>query len=289
MIVQKNRYLEAATALLGSKKRAEAMLQTLESRTPESYQFVSHSTDPIEASLLLLHNAGATTTCLVTPPKSSSELEQMSDLILDGVQTLREGSTRLTQTVMAVDDRLLAQAYEAAGFTELAILSYMERMTNDTVHVPAKANVTFNSMVMATEEQIQHILLETYVDSLDCPGIHGLRLIQDIVDGHKSQGEYDPQLWTIAELEGVPVGVLLLNPISETESMELTYLGCTPNVRGRGVGDALVHLAIEQTATYGLPKIILAVDSDNTPALGLYSRWNFHTTHQRRTMIQKLY
>ena len=40
MIVQKNRHLEAATAILGSRRRAKALLHTLEPRTEGSFQFV---------------------------------------------------------------------------------------------------------------------------------------------------------------------------------------------------------------------------------------------------------
>jgi ribosomal protein S18 acetylase RimI-like enzyme len=289
MIVQKNRHLEAATAILGNKRQAKALLHTLEPRAGDSYQFVVMNRGQIDLALLLVHNAGETTTCLVTPPKMDGEIERTSKLIRTAIEPLRVGSIKLAQTLMEVDQPLLANAYEDAGFTKLAILTYMERSKSVKLDDVPSGKVTFVSMHERTDELLQTTLLESYIGSLDCPKIHGLRHIKDIVEGHRNQGAYDAQLWTIAELGGVPVGVLLLSPIPEATCMELSYLGVIPSARGKGVGDALMHLAIEQTSENGLSRIVLAVDSANSPAGALYQRWKFRATRQRLSMIQKLY
>ena len=289
MIVQKNRHLEAAIAILGSKSRAKSMLRTLENRIPGSFQFLCPEHGPRDYAILLLHNEGETATCLVSPPERPTEVLPISELVQLGMAELQERKTKLAQTIMAVDDRLLAQTFEQAGFHSLAVLTYMERISKNYGPVSSSPEITFESMDHLPDEVLQRVLQETYVDSLDCPKIHGIRSIQDIIKGHRAQGEYEPSLWTIAMRNHKPVGVLLLSPAPSAQCMELIYLGSTSDARGQGIGDAFMRLAVEQSATYGLSRIVLAVDVNNSHAIELYSRWNFHSTHQRQTMIRKLY
>ena len=240
-------------------------------------------------ALLLIHHAGATTTLLVTPPKSTEETQRISHLITTAIESLEGRPTRLAQTSIDVDDSLLEKAFQNAGFDTLTILTYMELSTAATSDETSNSKVSFVSMEDATDAELQTVLSKTYIGSLDCPKIHGLRHIEDIIEGHRNQGSYDAQLWNIAVLEGAPVGVLLLNPIPEATCMELSYLGVTPSTRGKGVGDAMMSLAIKQSAKFGLPRITLVVDSTNTPAITLYKRWNFLASRQRLSMIKKLY
>ncbi len=288
MIVQENRHLEAAIALLGNKRHAKALLQALEERDKSSYNFVVRDKKQVQESMLLLHNAGATTSCLVTPPKDPTQCRRITSLIEDGIQSLQGRNSTLAQTILGVDQPLLAEAFEHAGFTKLAILTTMDRLKSARLSKSTTNKLTFIPTSDVSETQIQTALQETYIDSLDCPKIHGLRHIRDIVEGHRGQGDHNAQLWTIAKLGDTTAGILLLNPVPNAGCMELAYLGTAPSARGIGVGDALVQLAIKQSQEYGLPKLTLAVDSENTPALRLYKRWNFLSIRQRLTMIRKL-
>ena len=223
---------------------------------------------------------------LLSQPMKSREL---AIFITTAIESLEGRPTRLAQAIIDVDDSLLEKAFQVAGFDKLTILTYMELSTSTTSDETPNANVSFVSMEDATDAELQTVLSNTYIGSLDCPKIHGLRHIEDIIEGHRNQGTYDAQLWSIAVLGGTPVGVLLLNPIPEATCMELSYLGVTPNARGRGVGDAMLNLAMKQSAEFGLPRITLAVDSTNTPAITLYKRWNFLASRQRLSMIKKLF
>jgi len=288
MILPKNRHLEAATAILGNKRHAKVLLQTLETRTLGSYHFLGSQRNHIESAALLIHNVGNTTTFLVTEPKTEGEVEKITKLIQASIETLKNRKIGLAQTVMETQQQLLFKAYENAGFHKLSILTYMERSKSAGVPLPPSTDVLFVSMEQTSDEVLQTTLENTYIGSLDCPKIHGLREIQDIVEGHRNQGLYDAQLWTIAQLEDEPVGVLLLSPLPEATCMELSYLGIIPSARGKGIGDALMSLAVKQSSEYGLPRIVLAVDCANSPATLLYKRWNFHTTRHRLSMIRQL-
>jgi|TARA_B100000959_G_scaffold287519_1_gene373434 ribosomal protein S18 acetylase RimI-like enzyme len=289
MIVQKNRHEEAATAVLGNKRRARALLDALHISNSSTFHFVARPNRIIQEAILFIHNAGATTTCLVTPPKKHKDVERISVLIKEGFETLKDRDVQLAQTIMENNEVLLTEAFSNAGFYKLAILTYMERTEAAPHFICVPTELTFTPSTNVSDAQIQDALLETYIESLDCPKIHGLRKIEDIVAGHRGQGIHDAQLWTIAELGNKLAGILLLNPVPEAGCMELAYLGCPPIARGKGTSDALMKLAIEQSAAYGLPRITLAVDSENAPAIRLYKRWNFRPTRERLTMIQELY
>ena len=290
MIVAKNKHLEAATALLGGKKhRAQSLLQSLNNRAGESYRFIATQNDAIESSVLVVINKGATATILATEPTTDSHVQNVGCLIEEGVQGLQGSGCSIAQAILPVDAEQYARSYSNAGFERLAILQYMERKRSSRQRVNHSCGAHFIPMTKQTDATLGSILMESYEGSLDCPMIQGLRDVQDIIDGHRGLGNYDPNLWTLAEVEGELVGALLLNAVPESKCMELAYLGVAPSARGKGLGDALVQRAVSQSNDCGFTKITLAVDGENLPAIHLYSRWGFGETGQRLTMICKLY
>src|SRR6185369_11999011 len=108
-------------------------------------------------------------------------------------------------------------------------------------------------------------ILRSYEGSLDCPALNGKRSIEDVIEGHKSTGIFDPALWHLATEHGEPRGVLILSPALHTESMELVYLGLSPEARHRGLADAFMRLAVKSTAQNQRKELSLAVDSRNAP------------------------
>jgi mycothiol synthase len=289
MIVAKNKHLEAATALLGGKKhRAQSLLQTLSIRPSDAYRFIAQQDDTIEAAVLVVMNKGATATILATEPTSGVHVNTVHSLIEESIEGLKGSGCSIAQAVLPVDAEPFARAYSKAGFECLATLKYMERKRSSKLNVNHKCEAKFIPMTNQPDATLGSILLDTYEGSLDCPRIHGLRNIADIIQGHRGMAHYDPSLWSLAEVHGNIVGSLLLNAVPESNCMELAYLGVAPAARGSGLGDAFVQRAIEQSNRRGFSKITLAVDGDNLPAINLYSRWGFGETGRRLTMICKL-
>ena len=290
MIVAENRQLEAAMALLGGKKhRAQSLLQTLDSRPGETYRFIANQDDEIDAAVLVVINKGATATILATAPTTDSSAQDIGRLIKESVEGLRGTGCSIAQAVLPIHDDKLSCSYLDAGFAELACLKYMERSRSSKQPAPHTCDVRFIPMTKQTDTILGSILLETYEGSLDCPKIHGLRKVQDIIDGHRGLDHHDANLWSLAKLDGKLAGVLLLNAVPESKCMELAYLGVAPWARNQGLGNALVQRAVEQTDDIGFSKITLAVDAENHPAISLYSRWRFGETGQRMTMVCQLY
>lgn len=289
MIVAKNKHLDAATAVVGGKKnRAQSLLRSLRTRPSETYHFVSHQNCETESAVLVVMNQGSTATIAASEPTSKMQVENICCLIQESIRGLRNSGCSIAQTVLPVNAELCKRAYSDAGFDDLATLQYMERKHPSKLHPYQRCGAVFRSMANQADVVLENILLETYKESLDCPLIHGLREINDIIQGHRSQDHYDPNLWSLAEINATPAGVLLLNISPEPDCVELAYLGVAPNARGIGLGDALVNRAVEQSIKLGCTKITLAVDSNNFPATSLYSRWGFRKTGTRAAMICRL-
>ena len=289
MIVAKNKHLEAATALLGGKKhRALSLLQSLSSRGGETYRFIAHGEDSIESSVLVVINKGSTATILATEPTTESHVQDVGCLIGESIRGLRGSGCSIAQAILPVDAEQYARSYSKVGFEKLAVLKYMERKRSSRQHVHHECGAHFIPMTKQSDPTLGSILMASYDGSLDCPMIHGLRDVQDIIDGHRGHGHHDPNLWSLAEVDGELVGALLLNAVTDSKCMELAYVGVAPSARGKGLGGAFVQRAVEQSNDYGFAKITLAVDGDNLPAIRLYARWGFCETGQRLTMIYKL-
>ena len=103
------------------------------------------------------------------------------------------------------------------------------------------------------DDTLGSILDASYEETLDCPGLCGLRRTQDIILGHKSSGRHDPDGWLLAKIDGVFAGAILLNHSREHNDIELVYLGLAPPVRGRGLGRLLLETQLATLLWFHLP------------------------------------
>jgi len=137
--------------------------------------------------------------------------------------------------------------------------------------------------------QFAQTVLASYRDSLDCPALNGLRHIDDVLDGHKASGVFDPKHWYLLLEEERPVGVLLLASSGrEAGIMELVYLGLPPEARGRKLGELLVRQAMAVVAAEGHQRLSLAVDARNIPALKVYYRHGMNRIASKLAMMRDL-
>jgi mycothiol synthase len=179
----------------------------------------------------------------------------------------------------------LADAIRMAGMERLAVLVYMRR------------DVSPREMVMPTlppdlewlhYRRLRHgkfarTIEATYQESLDCPGLSGIRTVDETITTHKHTGIFTPRAWHLAVRGNQPVGVCLVNNLRGVG--EIVYLGVVPEARGQDVGRALVTQAIRSTAVMGLPQAALAADIDNTPAMRLYESSGFREIRRRLAMF----
>jgi len=153
-----------------------------------------------------------------------------------------------------------------------------------TIVLPPSASLENFDDSPDARRALASLLEQTYADTLDCPGLAGLRRADEILEGHRRGGRFDPSLWTLLRLDGVAAGALLLNAASHLQVLELVYLGLIPSARGRGLGRSLIDHAISIAVARRVRSIMLAVDEENTPALRLYRAAGFRR-HARRAAL----
>lgn len=83
----------------------------------------------------------------------------------------------------------------------------------------------------------------------------------------------------VAVLDGRDVGMVRAAPHpTEPGTGELLSLWVGPDVRGRGVGEALVDVVVAWARDEGLRRVVLEVGDHNTAAIALYARKGFTPT-----------
>jgi ribosomal protein S18 acetylase RimI-like enzyme len=226
---------------------------------------------------------GAGHTAAVLPPRLIHWDEDLAAALFRAcaAHARRRHRARLIQTLLEPGgaDPAVA-ALERAGLVRLAMLVYMRRaVTEEDRRLPLSDEIVWRHYSRLRHRKFAETIGATYRDSLDCPGLRGLRTVHDAIRTHKHTGRFQSKHWHLAVLGRSPVGVVLVNELRGRG--ELAYLGVVPDVRGGGLGRDLVHRAIYEAAEMGLEDIGLAVDEDNTPAVRLYRAAGFEETHRR--------
>lgn len=222
------------------------------------------------------------------PPRSSYSSRSAS--LVAALQALQacawERSIVILQALVSPEDAASAAVLKRGGFRFLAELAYQDCLIATAPDSPRRCpGLRFVTYSPLTHPQFVETLDRTYVGSLDCPALTGVRETPDVLAAHQAAGVFDPRLWLLALHEQKPVGILLLSQVLSRPALEVVYMGVVADARGLGVGDALLDCAVTQCRRRGLDHLTLAVDAENTPALNLYARWGFFETARRRAWM----
>ncbi|MBK9126620.1 MAG: GNAT family N-acetyltransferase [Phycisphaerales bacterium] len=243
----------------------------------------------LRAALLALLPPGRTAVILVPPTTLSTiDADAQRNLTHAAVATLSARDLHFVQALIEPgdDDRRALLAH--GGLAPLTTLAYLERIAVFPWTDSPPQHFTWLSYNSHTHDEFERVVAESYVDSLDCPELAGLRPIADVLAGHRAAGPFDPALWSLARVAGEPVGCLLLTRIARGEIIEIVYVGVVPAWRRRGVGAALIQRAIEQARTLRVRRVTVAADARNTPAQQLYERFAFAPIGRREVLWRRV-
>jgi len=245
--------------------------------------------DEPKAVMLIVPGVGRTGMAFLSPIFDGPDSDTITNLARVACQTQDANQMRLIQVLLDPHQDIEIAALAGAGFTKLAQLLYMEcDIEAGMIPLELDEAVTCLHWSRRTNSCFKDIILASYQDTLDCPGLVGLRHIDDILAGHMAVGVFKPELWFALHAHGEPVAVMLLNLASHGAVMELVYLGVAPGWRGRGVGRKLLAHGLGLASQYGATSMALAVDRINKPALHLYRSMHFTSTSRRQAMIYVL-
>lgn len=233
---------------------------------------------------------GRTTMLLLSPVTRETLVPYQAALVGQMVATLDPQRVRMVQALLDTHQHNQRQSLVQAGFTHLANLAYMQR--ND-LERDDHARLGFPDTKLKVyhwSENNRQLFADaieaSYEQTQDCPGLLGLRHIDDVIAGHKSSGLFDPKMWFAVCRADQPVGVMLLNPLSGRNAVELVYLGLAVPYRRKGYAWRLMEYGMALSASRGAKAMLVAVDEDNAPAVRLYRRLDF-TVHGRKAALIK--
>ena len=216
------------------------------------------------------------------------------------VEHYQNRAVDLAQVLLDPGDTRAVAMFKRCRFEPLAELIYLDRDVRKGGDAPLPNGFAWDGYSPATHAEFARAVAATYEGSLDCPRLNGRRNIDDVIEGHKAAGEFDPKLWFLlrdrngssgsgsSAATGITAGVVLLNRSTRTDSLELVYLGLAPAYRGKQLGDAMMRHALHVASTIGARRLSLAVDSNNAPALRLYQRHGMTRLCSRVALLRDL-
>jgi ribosomal protein S18 acetylase RimI-like enzyme len=206
-------------------------------------------------------------------------------------------SVAIVQALPDPRDIWAVSAFMHAGFIRIADLAYRPHPgaplgTNVGDPVWPKGVTVRTVHGCAPGDPDRELLIEslerTYEDTLDCPGLCGLRSTSDVLDSHRASGRWDGRHWRLVFQDERPHGCLLLSQCPESHVIELVYLGLSPALRGRGLGRKLLQLGLSRVRGLDADHVTCAVDTRNAPALRLYEAFSFTISARRVALVQAI-
>lgn len=259
---------------------------------------------------LIVKGAGRTSITFLSEPPRNGEIGTPSEATADRAACLLAACTHLkskygdaVQVAQALPDPRDIWAIESfvlAGFTRVGDLQYLRRPWRSALGVGlSEIEPEVHVLPLSSVPQSEHnaVLLaaldSSYVDTLDCPELCGLRTTQDILDSHLATGSFVPELWWVVLQSGRPLGCVLFSPIPAQRAVELVYLGLAPELRGKGLSSRLLSMGIAQVKAhpmlqFGFEELTCAVDTRNIPARKIYERAGFSAFAERIAFVKTL-
>jgi ribosomal protein S18 acetylase RimI-like enzyme len=197
---------------------------------------------------------------------------------------LRQHRVTLAQEVLPLDAAEDIARARAAGY---AIEIHLVYLTADQSCFPAapEGALDWEAFEPSQTQRLAEVLDRTFVGTLDCAELNGVRSTLDAIAGYQASGQFRPRDWQFAKHQNQDVGCVLVNR-HDDHTAELVYLGLTPEARGKGWSRELVRRALWQARQAGCAVLSLAVDARNQPALSAYERAGFERFDARCVLLR---
>jgi mycothiol synthase len=219
---------------------------------------------------------------------------------------------RLIQTRLETDAGPEADLLQQCAFRHIADLLYLVSLSEEFPNA-APTELVFEPVGKAGEmgiseiqmKRLSEVIRRTYIETQDCPDIHGLRPVEDVLATYQNIGRFNPARWFVVRLGQSDIGCLILADHPDERNCELIYMGIVPEARGCGRGVEIVRYAqwlagkgserdqrdgknAEQNAESAIQRLVLAVDAANSPAIAMYAAAGFQTWDRRSVFLREI-
>lgn len=194
----------------------------------------------------------------------------------------------LAQAVLADSQFADAELLKATGFVRTTDLLFLVSRLESFPHGPPQTELQYESVQGSSWPRLAQVIGQSYSDTLDCPALNGVRNIDDVLEGYRHVGSFDPRNWFLIRHDDDDVGCLLLNDHPSLQQYELVYMGLVPHARGHGWGWQITRRAQWLTRRAGRCQLTLAVDLLNRPALNVYGTAGFEICDHRSVYFLRI-
>jgi ribosomal protein S18 acetylase RimI-like enzyme len=268
--------------------RLEAAAASLESgRDPSAGLFEARRGGRLVGAVLVQSHPGRTALVWVPGLVDGESVVTSTRLLESACRWLVEQGVREAHALLE-DNPEDEKTLHSAGFSYLADLLYMVSQHSDFPRSRPQGPLDFEPFSSADHDRLLQLVEATYEDTLDCPGLDGVRHTGDALAGYRATGVFSPSRWLIVRHQGHEVGCLLLADHPEQGNWELVYMGLKPAARGHGLGLHMTRHAQWLARQAGSPRLVLAVDAANRPARAVYQRAGFRQWDRRRALLRVL-
>lgn len=201
---------------------------------------------------------------------------------------LKRAGIRMAQSLLADGAGTDADRLRRGGFSQSAELLYLACPADRFPKTWPEGPLQFEPFQPDRRQRLARLVDQTYVDTLDCPAMDGKRDLDDVLQGYRQTGRFDPSRWLFVRHKGGDVGCLLLADFPEHDQWELVYMGLVPSARGHGWGRRIAQHAQWLTGRAGRSRLVVAVDAANGPAVDAYHDCGFLVVDRRTVFLREL-
>lgn len=212
--------------------------------------------------------------------------ETAYELAKAAVAALDETAIEMAQTFLSTPSDETVKVLRCVGFRHLAELLYMSA---DLARFPLAAppgELEYAAYEGAQRGRLMELIGRTYVGTLDCVDLDGVRDLDHVINGYQATGVFRPENWLFVRNEGHDVGVLLLADHPKGRHWELMYMALVPEARGRGWGRQITRYAQWLARGANIERMVVAVDAANAPAVKMYRACGFELWDRRVVFVR---
>jgi len=193
---------------------------------------------------------------------------------------------RVSQILLETNQpQMIDHAIKNNDYEHLADLSYLIAERPIFPREDPAVELQYIPLPQTDPEKFAELVERTYIGTLDCPLLDGVREMGDVFESYRFGSDYDPDIWFRIQQAGEDVGVLILTEYRSAGQMELIYMGVVPERRGEGFGVLIAKYAqwIARQRSFG--QLITAVDRANEPAIKMYAICGYKQWEERAAYI----
>ncbi len=303
--------------MAGCRRSCAAQIETAQEEMEKSHGegqilLVGRRGDRLAAAIWAQIRAGRVAS-LWPPGLAAGESAAAAAAIIDlAAGKAAAAGARVVQTLLETDAGPEAKWLRQCGFQHIADLLYLVSLREDFPNVRPESELEFEPLGKAGElgisepqsERLAEIIRRTYIDTQDCPAVHGMRTMDDVLATYRAVGEFNAARWFFVRRKTVDIGCLIMASHPHEQNCELVYMGIVPEARGNGWGLEIVRYAqwlagngedgekiAEENASAvetAAARMILAVDAANSPAIATYAAAGFQTWDRRSAFLREI-